>query len=122
MVQKPQASAVADLLRRSQLGRDRLSVDVSEFKHRIDIPSRLKDSLDRNPIGWIGGGLAVGLLASMTLRRSAPAAPKRKSGLVGLAITVAGTLARPLLKTWLTGKLRSTLDSRDGSPPPFGQG
>lgn len=109
------------MLRRSQLGRDRLSVDISEFKHRIDIPSRLKESLDRNPIGWIGGGLAAGLLASMTLRRSAPAVPKRKSGLVGLALTVAGTLARPLLKTWLTGKLRSTLDSRDAAPPPFGK-
>lgn len=121
MVQNPQAPAVADLLRRSQAARDRLSLDIAQFKHRVDVPGRLKESLNSNPTGWIGGGLLAGLLASLALRRQKQPEPKRRSGLAGLALTAAGALARPLVKSWLTGKLRNSLESRSGDHTPFGQ-
>jgi hypothetical protein len=121
MVQNTQAPPVDELLRRSQAARARLSVDIAQLKHRVDLPGRLKESLNRSPTSWIGGGLAAGLLASLTLRRPKAPAPKRRSGLTGLALTAAGALARPILKSWLTGKLRRTLDSRHGEHSPFDQ-
>ena len=123
MVQNTQAPAVNELLRRSQLARERLSVDLAEFKHRLDVPGRLKDSLQSNPTGWIGGGLAAGLLASLAIRRGKPAPEKkRRSGITGLALTAAGAVARPMLKAWLGGKLRDTLAARNENHTPFGQG
>lgn len=123
MVQNPQAPAVTELLRRSQLARERLTVDLAEFKHRVDVPGRLKDSLQSNPTAWIGGGLAAGLMASLALRRGRSAPEKtRRAGLTGLALTAAGAVARPMLKAWLGGKLRDALASRNENHTPFGQG
>jgi len=121
MVQDPQATPVEDLVRRSQVARERLTIDLAEFKHRVDVPGRLKESLNRNPTGWIGGGLAAGLLASLAFRREKPAAVKKRTGLAGLALTAAGAVARPMLKAWLAGKVRDTLTSRNESNTPFGQ-
>ena len=123
MVQNPQPTEVADLIRRSQLARERLSIDLSEFRHRVDVPGRFKDSLNSNPTGWIGGGLAAGLLASLAFRRGKPAQPQHKrAGLTRLALSAAGALARPMLKAWLGGKLRETLTARSQNDTPFGQG
>lgn len=123
MVQNTQAPAINDLLRRSQLARERLSVDLSEFKHRLDVPSRLKDSLQSNPTGWIGGGLVAGLLASLAIRKGRPAPEKkRRSGITGLALTAAGAVARPMLKAWLGNKLRDSLATRTKNHTPFGRG
>ena len=117
MVQESPASRVsADKLRslisRSQAARERLSVDIADFKHRIDLPSRLRHSLNTHPAGWIGGGLVAGLLASLSFRRQKPAPEKKRSGLTGLALTAAGALARPMLKSWLAGRFSSALASR----------
>ena len=102
----------AELIRRSQAARERLGVDLADLRHRFDVPSRIRHSLDSHPIGWIGGGLAAGLLASLALRRPKPAVQKRKAGLSGLALTAAGALARPLLKAWLSGRLASVMSLR----------
>jgi hypothetical protein len=113
MVQASSTSQVsADLIRRSQAARERLSVDIAEFKHRIDVPSRIRNSLNANPAGWIGGGLVAGLLASLAMRRQKPAPEKKRIGFSGLALTAAGALARPLLKAWLTGKLTHAVSAR----------
>jgi len=117
MVQESPASRVGadhirQLLNRSQAARERLSLDIADFKHRIDVPSRIRQSLTANPAGWIGGGLVAGLLASLSFRRPKPAPEKKKSGFSGLALTAAGALARPLLKAWLSGKLSSVITSR----------
>lgn len=117
MVQDPPATRVVPdeirlLIRRSQAARVRLGTDLAELKQRIDVPSRIRQSLVANPAGWIGGGLLAGLLASLSFRRSKPAAPKKRSGITGFALTAAGTLAKPLLKAWLSGRLTSALNSR----------
>lgn len=118
MVQaSPTSQVTADLIRRSQAARERLSIDFAELKHRVDVPGRIRHSLNANPTGWIGGGLAAGLLASLAFRRPKPAPAKSKSGLSGLALTAAGALARPLLKAWLARKFSATLTGPQDHDP-----
>jgi hypothetical protein len=123
MVQKPLIDPTIDaLLRRSETARRRLAYDIGELKHRVDVPARLKESLQMNPSRWLGGSLVAGLVSSFMLRRRKPrAAPLEKkvqrAGLTGLALTAGGALVRPMLTSLVKGYLQRTLASRLATPP-----
>ncbi|MGC4015926.1 MAG: hypothetical protein QM755_15585 [Luteolibacter sp.] len=119
MVQKSVTSPeIEALLKRSETARRRLAYDISMLKHRVDVPARVKESLQNNPTGWLGGSLVTGLLASLALRRRKPkktAEEKvRKAGLAGLMLTAGGALVRPVVKSLVTGYLQKTLANRVG--------
>ncbi|BCU79109.1 hypothetical protein llg_38240 [Luteolibacter sp. LG18] len=106
------------LLRRSETARRRLAYDLAALKHRVDVPARMKESLQTNPTGWIGGSLVTGLLASFALRRKKPKRVEekvRRAGLTGLLLTAGGALIKPALKSLATNYLQRTLASRLGS-------
>lgn len=119
MVQEtPTSPAIAALLRRSETARRRLSYDIAAFKHRVDVPARVRESLQTNPTGWIGGSLLAGLLGSLALKRrkTKPVQEKAKrAGVAGLLLTAAGALLRPMVKSWLAGYLQHSLSSRLGT-------
>jgi hypothetical protein len=123
MVQKSLIDPKIDaLLRRSETARRRLAFDLGELKHRVDVPARLKESLQMNPSRWLGGSLVAGLVSSFVLRRRKPkAVPLEKkvqrAGLAGLALTAGGALVRPILTSLVKGYLQRTLASRLGPPP-----
>ncbi|MFD0895851.1 hypothetical protein KBB96_07880 [Luteolibacter ambystomatis] len=119
MVQKPVISPeIEALLKRSETARRRLAYDLAVLKHRVDVPARVKESLQTHPTGWLGGSLVTGLIASLALRRRKPKKTTeekvRKAGLAGLLLTAGGALARPVVKSLVTGYLQRTLAGRLG--------
>jgi len=120
MVQKPVINPeVEALLRRSETARRRLAYDLAMLKHRVDVPARVKESLQTHPTGWLGGSLVTGLIASLALRRRKPKKTTteekvRKAGLTGLLLTAGGALVRPMVKSLVTGYLQKALAGRLG--------
>lgn len=116
MAHPSQDPTVESLIRRSQAARDRISLDLARLRYKADVPARVKDSLRSNPLGWLGGSLATGLLASFALHKGKPKPEKKvRRGLTGLALTAAGALLKPMVKTWLTGRLHQSLASRQNT-------
>lgn len=116
MVQKSLTTpSVQELLRRSETARRRLGYDIAAFKRKLDVPARMKESLQKHPTGWVGGSVVAGLLTSFLLRGRKPKPLKeekvRRAGLAGLALTAGGALMRPLVKSVVTSYLRKKLSS-----------
>jgi len=109
--------AIEALLRQSEAARRRLAYDIAALRHQVDVPARLKESLQLHPTGWIGGSLAAGLLTSMAFRRrkAKPAVATeekvRRAGLTGLALTAGGALLKPMVKSLVAGYLRKKLSA-----------
>jgi hypothetical protein len=123
MAQKSASSeGIEALIRRSEAARRRLACDYATFRHRIDLPARVKDSLRNHPLGWVGGSLTAGLLASTLLRtkpkEESPRPAKRRRGLAGFALTAATAVAKPMIRAWLTRRLQGQLADRFSNRPP----
>jgi len=104
------------LIRLSGAARASLDSAAVSLKERLDIPSRLRDSLRSHPSGWLVGSLVSGLAASLIFGRK-PAAPEKKRrslpvALLGLSLTA----VRPLAKVWLTDQVKQYFSAqRTGS-------
>ena len=97
------------LLRLSESARDCLEHEVISLKQRLDVPTRIRESLKNHPAGWLMGSIASGLTASMVFRRKP--APEKKSHR-GLPLTLLGitfSAVRPLAKAWLTNQVKQYL-------------
>ncbi len=91
----------------SAAARSCLGNEAASLKQRLDVPSRVRNSLKQNPTGWLLGSLGSGLAASLVFRRK-PALSERKSrslpsALLGLTLTA----VRPLAKVWLTDQVKN---------------
>jgi hypothetical protein len=111
-----QKQEIERLIRLAEIARTRLGNDAHALVERLDVVSRVRNSLKTHPKGWILGGLASGYVASIFLRRRPAAAAKtiknRNWALTLLGLTL--TAVRPLAKVWLTEQLGSYLTGRSG--------
>jgi hypothetical protein len=111
MAQDPATAARLNALcQRSAQARAVLSQQIGIFRHRVNLPARLRESVSANPYAWFGGSLVAGLLTTLLFRRKSPCqkSPPRKSWLSWLLAT-AITSAKPFLKAWLVGELKSRI-------------
>ena len=93
-----------ELIARNDAARQSLGGHWQTLRHRVDIPARISNSIRTNRTMWFAGTATVGLLTSLLFRRKAPvvvAAPAKRKGLLGLALTTAFAFAKPALKTLL---------------------
>lgn len=116
-------------MRVSELSRRRLSADYSEFKRRIDLPLRVRNSLRNHPREWFGGTALLGLVASLLFRKKkrvvewhveGPAETKRRAGILGFLgglVTLASPVLMALGKSWLKGQVRHIVATQ--TLPPF---
>ena len=100
------------LIRTSEQARAVLGSEIRAAKHRLDVPSRVKDSLRSHPTGWLGGSAVAGLAASLLFRRKPKVEKVKKKGLIGLVLTLLLAAARPLIQAWATGKVRDYLGTK----------
>ncbi len=105
-----QKAEIAELIRRSEASRLRLSDAHSVLKDRLNVPARLVGSLKAEPKKWIGGSVVVGLVASRFFRSKKPSKKVRKvkkprSLLLG-TLTLAATMAKPAAKIYATKLLK----------------
>ena len=101
----PENPEIQRLIRLSEASRACLESEVVALKHRLDVPSRIRGSLNNHPSAWLFGSVASGLAASLIFRRR-PAATKKRRGISGALIGLTLTAARPLAKVWLSGQLK----------------
>jgi hypothetical protein len=93
------------LIRLSAAARGCLESEVNTFRQRIDVPSRLRESLKHHPTGWLFGSLAAGLTTSLLFRRRP--SEKKHRGIPATLLGLTLTAARPLAKVWLTDQVKN---------------
>lgn len=125
-----QNAEVERLIQRAAASRSALSGHIGTLRHRADIPARLKENIQTHRALWFGGSALVGLAATSVLRNALgifrkktpvtsanaiPAQHKRK-GLTGMALTLALTLAKPAIKSFVITALKKRLIPQQNPP------
>ena len=105
---------IEQLILASARARDILGGEVVALRRKLDVPARLRGSLKKHPLGWLGGSLAAGFVATGFFRRKPRPRPKEtaRKGLTGLLLTIAIAAVRPVLKIWLTGQLKQFVTAK----------
>lgn len=96
------------MIRLSAASRRCLGREASALRQRLDVPTRVLQSLRHHPAAWLAGSLLTGFAATLVFRRK-PAAPKRTRGLRGLALALALSAVRPVVKAWIGERLKQVL-------------
>ncbi len=104
---------LAELIRRSEAARIQIGHAHLQFKKKLDIPLRIRDSLKSSPMKWLGGSLGVGFLGSFLFRSKRPEVrhepeKKHRGWFVGLLMMLF-TLVKPSLKIYATKMLKDYL-------------
>jgi len=97
------------LIRSGDVARSVLTGEVASLKAKLDVPSRVRNSLRGHPSVWLLGSAAAGLVASMLFRRKSAPVVKKSRGLPWKIIALLLTVVRPMAKVWLTGHVRNYL-------------
>ncbi len=98
------------LIARIAASRGAVARDIAHLRRRLDVPSRVKESILSKPLAWLGGSLGAGLLTSLILkRRRRPAKTEAvvKKSLWTVLLGGAFTLARPALQSWALREFQS---------------
>jgi hypothetical protein len=90
------------LIARISASRGAVARDIARLRHRLDVPSRVKESVLSKPLAWLGGSLGAGFLTSLLLKRRRRVKTETvvKKGLWSVLLGGAFTLARPALQSW----------------------
>jgi hypothetical protein len=111
-----QAQEVARLIALSKSARSSLELEAISLKKRLDVPTRLRDSLKSHPTGWLMGSMASGLAASMLFSRKPPAKEKKKTSLPLTLLGLSLTAVRPVAKVWLADQVKQYLTTQRARP------
>lgn len=104
----PDSSDIQRLIALSAAARSCLHGEVSALRRRLDVPARLRGSLQHHPATWMLGSLVSGLAASFVFRRK-PSSVKPSRGIPAKMLGVAWTASRPLMKIWLADQVKNWL-------------
>ena len=112
MDRKPQENPeIQRLIDLGSVARSCLGQEVTALRSRLDIPSRIRSSLEHHPAAWGLGSLASGFLASCLFRRKNPQAKKRRRFPATL-LDITWSAARPVVKIWLANHFKRWMIER----------
>src|SRR5947199_1753053 len=108
----------AELKEQIARSREDLALRLNRVREEVDLPRKIRRSVRREPVPWIVGAIAVGLLVTAVLSRKkkvivdAKGASKTKStlleaGFVLGALRVAATLLKPVVMKLVEKKVGS---------------
>ena len=110
MDRKPSESPeILRLVHLAEQSRALLGEEASRLRQKLDLPSRMRDSLRNHPSSWLFGSLATGLAASFAFRRRPAATVKKRRGIPATLLGLTLTAARPIAKVWLAGQAKRWL-------------
>lgn len=120
----PDPARLETLSRQLDAARSDLGHAAVHLRQRLDLTSRVRDSLRRHPAKWFGASAVVGLVASLALTRlrrkparlETAAIRGTKGRIAGAAVAVF-TLLRPVVQKWMLLQLRQRWSSPDLSQP-----
>lgn len=96
------------LIRQSNASRSCLAAEATAFRRRLNVPSRVRESLGKHPLTWLLGSVGSGLAASLMLRRKPTSITgNHNRGIKFTLLAFAFKAARPLLEAWLAGRLKN---------------
>jgi hypothetical protein len=105
----PQERDLETLIARIAASRGAVAHDIAHLRRRLDVPSRIKESVLSKPLAWLGGSLGAGFVTSLLLKRRRP--PKTeavvKKSLWAVLLGGAFTLARPALQSWASREFQN---------------
>lgn len=107
---------ILHLLRQSEASRTSLAAEMARIRHRLDVPTRVTESLKNHPLAWLLGSLGSGLAVSLFFRRKPAIIRQSGRGLKSALLGYAFTAARPLLEAWLAGRLKNWVGGLVKSP------
>ncbi len=115
MAKKSGSKSAAEL--REQVARSREDVErrLARVREESDIPKKIRRSVRREPVPWIVGAVAVGLLVTAVVTRkrkivvnpkygSKPRSTLLETGFILGALRVAATLLKPLVVKFIEEK------------------
>ena len=105
---------------KDQIARSRedLALRLNRVREEVDLPRRIRRSVRREPVRWIVGAIAVGLLVTAVLTRKKKVIvdakggtkskhPLLEAGFVLGALRIAASLLKPVVINLVEKKLRS---------------
>ncbi|MEI8038106.1 MAG: hypothetical protein WCJ14_06920 [Verrucomicrobiota bacterium] len=113
----PANSETQGLIDRSAAARSCLTGEVRALRQRLDVPARIRGSLQHHPATWMISSLATGLAASLVWHRNPRPAAKPGRGIPAKLLGLAWTATRPLVKIWLGDQVKNWLAGQ-GLPSP----
>ena|ERR1700693_2635276 len=129
MAKKSGNKSDAELKGQIARSREELALSLTRVREEADIPRKIRRSVRREPVPWIIGAIAIGLLVTAVVTRKkkvyvdAKGGPKSKhplleAGFVLGAIRIAAGLLKPVVMNFVEKKLGSY--SSRGRPGPKG--
>jgi len=108
----------AELKEQIARSREDLALRLNRVREEVDLPRRIRRSVRREPVRWIVGAIAVGLLVTAVLTRKKKVIvdakggtkskhPLLEAGFVLGALRVAASLLKPVVINVVEKKLRS---------------
>lgn len=105
---------ISELVAQAEAARLQLGKSHAEVKQKLDFPNRIKESLKAEPVKWLGGSAAVGLMGSFLLRSKKKSklktepikSAKKQRNLLLAALGLIFTTLKPVLKTYATKLLK----------------
>jgi hypothetical protein len=111
-----QSHEIERLIQAAQVARSCLEVEAISLKRRLDVPARIRGSLNSHPTGWLVGSAVSGLAASLIFRRRPVVSGKKRKSLPLAILGLTLTAVRPLAKVWLTDQLKGYLTRPSADP------
>ncbi len=108
----------AELKEQIARSREDLALRLNRVREEVDLPRRIRRSVRREPVRWIVGAIAVGLLVTAVLTRKKKVIvdakggtkskhPLLEAGFVLGALRIAASLLKPVVINVVEKKLRS---------------
>ncbi len=108
----------AELKEQIARSREDLALRLNRVREEVDLPRRIRRSVRREPVRWIVGAIAVGLLVTAVLTRKKKVIvdakggtkskhPLLEAGFVLGALRIAASLLKPVVINLVEKKLRS---------------
>lgn len=127
MAKKSGNKSDAELKQKITRSREDLALRLERVREEADLPRKIRRSVRQEPVPWIIGAIAVGLLVTAVVTRKkkvyvdAKGAPKSKhalleAGFVLGALRIAAGLLKPVVMNFIEKKLGSSR----GRPGPKG--
>lgn len=116
MAQRTSKSEILRLKAQSAAARVTLKGEVDRLRHKLDVPARVKQSVKGSPVRWVLGTTATGLASALLLprvlaRKKRKKKPEKveKNRCKDRVTELAWSVARPVLRTYLTKQLQAWL-------------
>jgi hypothetical protein len=131
MAKKPGNNKSAEELK-EQVARSReeLALRLNRVREEVDLPRKIRRSIRREPVPWIVGAIAVGLLVTAVVTRkkkvyvdakggTKPKHPLLEAGFILGALRIAASFLKPVIMNFVEKKLGSYSGRGRSDPKSF---